>query len=296
MRFVLICQVSLSFILFYRLGNITRFIVLMQLCFNMLIISTSAKFVVCSFYISHWIYFDSVFRTCWVESQKINDLGLTFSPPRVPLIKFVIFKHEHDVEFLPEKISKKFPFLLGLEVYNCSVKLLTRKNFANLNELIELSMPENKLEFIGRDIFADLKSLKFLGLEDNQIEYVNSKSFHQLINLEVLKLSDNKITFLDENIFEKLTNLKVISLSNNKLVEIQENLFKRNSQLKNILLSGNNIKVINSKSFNSLTILQSIDFTGNDCIRERFQNFSSLISVIDQSLLRSSKCYVKTNV
>jgi Leucine-rich repeat (LRR) protein len=104
------------------------------------------------------------------ETTVIDELNMTvvtiIDDPNmtVPTVIRLNFQPNEKINYLLVKVADSFP---NLEMYNalgCSVKEISKENFAGL------------------------KKLKFLNLNFNKIERINSETFEDLVTLEELHL------------------------------------------------------------------------------------------------------------
>lgn len=89
------------------------------------------------------------------------------------------------------------------------------KVFSGLEQLTELNLDHNKVQYISSGVSLGLSNLKFLRLSDNYLTTLNEE-IRYLLSLELLELHQNSLTRLPLGLGE-LSQLKSISLNNNKL-------------------------------------------------------------------------------
>lgn len=191
----------------------------------------NSKSVICKFSNNNWNFFNANLRTCSIQGQAISYIGfkIAFSLDRDS--KGFSIKHNKKVQFIPENLSKILPNLIGVEIWNCSLRIVGVNHFKDLSELLLLDLSFNVIEKIDSYSFIDNSKLKKLLLSHNKINHVNDNLFDPLLNLKALHLSHNKIKFIDSKTFQRLVNIENILLNNNELETIEKNLLKNNQTL-----------------------------------------------------------------
>lgn len=237
-----------------------------------------SKEVSCNFYYIEWFYFNRNLVGCKIENQTIDEEGFVILESRDESVEGLSIEHNENIKFLPENIADTFPNLIGLEVWNCSVKSVERRHFKNLRELKELIIAYNKVKNVDSEAFKDQGKLERLQLTFNRIENLNSETFSHLSNLIELRLGSNKIKVLSQNLFKNLINVKDVSLANNQLESVEKKLFSKCVKLERVWLEGNKIKFLNAETFDGLTKLNYVDLRANVCVNEYYfkHEFSSM--------------------
>lgn len=262
---------------------------------SLAIFASTNQEIHCSFSEIRWDNIGTTLKTCSLNNQSIGSTGLMIDSPLDLTVKALNISQNKDVEYFPEHISDKFPKLVIIQVFNCSLKYVRENDFEGLHELTALNLSLNniakiesgafkdnaKLEYLGIcsnrlkhlsiDLFASLLNLKDLRLQFNEIQFINSKTFHNLVNLKSLNLDSNGIENLDSNIFETLVNLKNISIGGNQLEIIDENLFKHNMNVEKIWLNNNKLNSINFEMFDDMKSLKYVGLEGNNCIDQYYR-------------------------
>lgn len=255
-----------------------------------LLCASAQKEVTCKHYNAQWLYFKRNLFTCRIEKQRIDDVGFIITSTTNTTVDVLDIQSSTDVKFIPENIADKFPQLIALQIFNCSVESISEQNFKSLRKLKYLHLPRNEIESIDKNAFKDLVRLEWLSLFHNNIEYLHSQVFSSLENLkflhvgenrlealspriilplkklEVLNLKKNQIEFLNENIFDVLRNIRNISLSHNRFETIEKSLFKNNSKLEYIWLHANQLKSISSDIFDDMKSLKYVNLEAASCI------------------------------
>lgn len=81
-------------------------------------------------------------------------------------VKALDFQRNRNIEMLPIDVDKNFPNLLLYNAATCSIKLISKKNFANLIKLQDINLKENQIDKIYGDTFEDQTALKRLTLSE----------------------------------------------------------------------------------------------------------------------------------
>lgn len=156
-------------------------------------VQSNQKKINCNFAETVWTLFKEVHETCRVENQVIDGFGFTFTVQNDREHKFITI-NDGTVNFLPEKISESFPILQGLEAIRSSVSLLRNSDLENLNELVELNLSDNNLEYIGGHCFKDLQKVELIILRNNKIRFIDERAFENLKSLRQIILEQNELT------------------------------------------------------------------------------------------------------
>lgn len=251
------------------------------------------KQVTCSFAIKTWSFLERELLTCEISNQAIYSNDYTIVPPIIPskLSRVQAFNvaHNKDVKFIPENLQNSFRQLFTVQVFNCSLNIITEKSLQNLTDLVQLHLLRNVIETIEKEAFRDLSKLEWLSLAHNEIEVLHSKVFTPLVNLKFLDVSNNKIQFvssttfftlqkiefidlgsnqirlIDENLFRNAPSIRNITLDHNMLERVDEKLFISNTKLEYVWLYENNLKVISSEAFGFSENLKYVDLRRNSC-------------------------------
>lgn len=121
-----------------------------------------------------------------------------------------------NVEFLPIRLSLKFPDLVEYNAEGCRLGEISKSHFENLFNLRSLNLNGNRLKTINIDTFRDLCSLEFLllgkflfiwsfwcnslFLVGNEIKTLQSELFKPLRKIQLVKLKSN--VCINENFYD----------------------------------------------------------------------------------------------
>lgn len=82
------------------------------------------------------------------------------------------------------------------------LRSVDRRAFTGFANLLKINLRKNNLTMLNySDVFSGLNNLQEINLYSNQLEFLYTEVFKGLINLKKLDLSDNKLSALDCNLF-----------------------------------------------------------------------------------------------
>jgi len=216
-----------------------------------------------------WSEFDMKLWTFNVNFSIPSDYSELFSK-KSECVKGLNFGSNRKVNFLPIKVYEKFPNIVALNAYECSLKEIRYDNFEKLVELRTLALQYNQISFIPSDSFKDLRNLKHLRLGENQIQSIDEKLFQNLNNLKELNLYNNRISVIPTNALASLTELQNITLSYNKINELNSGHFKNNKKLERVWMENNKITSLSPAMFDDMKNLILVNMRDNNCINYDF--------------------------
>jgi Leucine-rich repeat (LRR) protein len=161
--------------------------------------------------------------------------------------------------FLPLNIASILPNLEELIVASSGLYEITPSTFKDLQKLLVLNMPLNKLQEIPIDSFKDLENLLELDLSFNKFDSLPPGAFNGLNNLQKLNVNGNFLATINFEVVEKLTSLKVL------------------------LMRENQLKFISANLLEPLDKLEQLDFTNNVCINKSHP--SETIKLIESTII-----------
>jgi Leucine-rich repeat (LRR) protein len=258
----------------------------------------------CEYESSNWIYVNKTLEGCRISNQTIKDKAAIIESGFIGSYKAFNIKNDKNVEFIPTNIGEKFPNIVALQIFNCSIRKIGSKHFNNLHKLIQLTFTKNeiaevddkpfedqtKLEWLGLaenkitrlygTTFSKLRNLKLLNLEGNQIVEIHYQLFKPLTSLNSLNLDKNNIKDLYDDVFNGLINVQYIYLSGNKIKSLETDLFQYKIKLIQVWLDSNKINEIWPSVFDYLNDLTYVNLTKNMCINSDFaKNNTNLMFV-----------------
>jgi BTB/POZ domain len=127
--------------------------------------------------------------TCFVNSASITEEGA----------KIISFKGNHvrgrrdedveaisfsdtTVECFPRDLIFFYPGLKAVEINNCGLKNITKKDLIGLENIEELTIDSNELTLLPDNLLSDMPKLKRISFYDNKLEFVNSEVLEPIIN------------------------------------------------------------------------------------------------------------------
>ena len=118
----------------------------------------------------------SVFKGIHQESKTNRDVeGLSFFGKKV--------------EQFPRGIQNFFPILTCLQIADCGLKKIARRDLLGLENLKFLFLNQNKLKALPDNLFKNMSKLEELDFSGNKITRMSSNLFKPL-NKEILNLAD----------------------------------------------------------------------------------------------------------
>lgn len=133
-----------------------------------------------------------VLKSCIMDSIKIDSSEFTIGSAKDETVEEIYFDHNPNLSFLPKAIGEKFPNLLSLSAWDCSLIIVSKDNFINLSSVRRMALNENQITTISAETFKDLQSLEWLFLDHNRIKSLNAEVFESLPRLKLLSLVSNK--------------------------------------------------------------------------------------------------------
>lgn len=216
-------------------------------------------------------------------NETVYSEDSTISAKRTETTEAISFENNKRIAFLPVKVYRTFPNLVAYEVFDCSLRSVTYKNFERLNRLQFVGLEKNQLRHIPDDTFRNLRQIQHIYLYGNELTHVDEKTFETLENLRNINLKENQIDYISEGTFDNLIELRNVSLANNNIRMLNENHFKHNKNIEYIWLSRNKINQLSPTTFQSMRYLKYVDLRGNQCISRSFREgkFKEMVKRIE---------------
>lgn len=104
-------------------------------------------------------------KTCIIKQTELEFNNITIGT-RDESIVGLNFGDNKKVSFLPKDINKIFPTLFVYGAHGCSIKSISKHDFADMGWLKALFLQSNSIEIIDGDTFEDLESLEDLDLSN----------------------------------------------------------------------------------------------------------------------------------
>lgn len=121
------------------------------------------------------------FVDCFMDqTTAITSDTVKISDAREESISKLWFDHNSKIFFLPIEIHEKFPNLIQINAFNCSISTISKSNFVKLSKLRILYLENNKIEKIDSDTFDDLISLEEIDLSKCFLSFKKNLNFSSL--------------------------------------------------------------------------------------------------------------------
>ncbi|XP_043923680.1 leucine-rich repeat and fibronectin type III domain-containing protein 1-like protein [Protopterus annectens] len=163
--------------------------------------------------------------------------------------------------FVPPGIDRETGELRLMDNF---ITTLRTKDFANMTNLIHLTLSRNTISQIMPYTFFDLKTLHALHLDSNRLTIINDEHFKGMTNLRHLILSSNQLYHMSENSLEDfIETLEDLDLSYNNLVHVPWETIGRLISVNTLSLDHNLIEYVPEGVFSNLQKLARLDMTSN---------------------------------
>ncbi|NXJ86926.1 LFN1L protein, partial [Trogon melanurus] len=174
---------------------------------------------------------------------------------------FTILCTKTGLLFVPPSIDRRTAELRLMDNF---ITTLRRKDFANMTNLIHLTLSRNTISQIMPYAFFDLKGLHALHLDSNRLTYINEDHFKGLVNLRHLILSNNQLSYISPGSLDDFVEtIEDLDLSYNNLVDVPWETIAKLSNVNTVSLDHNLIEVVPEGIFSNLHKLARLDMTSN---------------------------------
>jgi Leucine-rich repeat (LRR) protein len=161
------------------------------------------------------------------EKCRINDLNLSkstfgtnFTLPRskyLTTVQFIEFWSSGKVAHLPLNLTKLFPKLEHFRIQESDIPILRNNLFESQHSWIEhLYFRNNGIQMIEEHAFAELTDLVELDLSQNKLKSLSKNLFHSNTKLHLIDLRDNQINVIEPQTFRDLNELQRIYANGNE--------------------------------------------------------------------------------
>lgn len=130
-------------------------------------------------------------KTCRIDVKTVIDTEDVFFEKSDENLNEIYADSNHNINFLPKNIYEKYPNLISMSIWYCSLESVSKDSFQRLTMLRRLALNYNQLKVIKTDTFEDLVNLEWLFLDNNKIVDVDGQAFVTLANLKILSLNNN---------------------------------------------------------------------------------------------------------
>ncbi|NXY12471.1 LFN1L protein, partial [Pteruthius melanotis] len=174
---------------------------------------------------------------------------------------FTILCTKTGLLFVPSGIDRRTAELRLMDNF---ITTLRKRDFANMTQLIHLTLSRNTISQIMPYAFSDLKGLHALHLDSNRLTSITEEHFKGLINLRHLILSNNQLSFISpRSLDDFLETIEDLDLSYNNLVDVPWATVAKLSNVNTVSLDHNLIEFVPEGIFSNLHKLARLDMTSN---------------------------------
>ncbi|KAI8509312.1 Leucine-rich repeats, typical (most populated) sub-containing protein [Branchiostoma belcheri] len=171
-----------------------------------------------------------------------------------------VYCNHRNLKAVPVEIQ---PSTKSLYLQGNNFTVIRSNTFANLTNLVRLSLAVSNIHVLEEDAFVGLKKLRYLNLPDNNISQIASKLFQGFSTLQLLDLDDNNIQTLPSGLFIRMFSLKTLHLNNNNISNLEKFAFRGLKNLLDLHLKENSIASISTEAFVGLENLQHLYLNEN---------------------------------
>lgn len=189
---------------------------------------------------------------------SLPSIGLN---PKTHVLKF----DNNTLNFLPSRlfVDHNLLQLQHLFLSNCQIRTIADQAFFQLNNLIELDLSYNHLNYFPSAALQPLSKLKRIQLSGNPIKQMKENDFSSSLfnHLTHLEVSNAQLESIED--LKTLKKLELLDLSSNNLNQLAEDLFCPLTNLKKLNLANNQLT-----NFKSLGLSAVYHVTGHLCLQE----------------------------
>jgi Leucine-rich repeat (LRR) protein len=121
------------------------------------------------------------------------------------------------IDYIPVEIFTEFPNLNEIKIEDSKIPILKENLFGDECEKIKiLWLRSNGIKIIERKAFYHLKNLVVINLSRNKIERITENIFQTNSKLEFVYFQENQIKALNPAIFRHLNHLKAVGFRSNR--------------------------------------------------------------------------------
>ncbi|NWS14689.1 LFN1L protein, partial [Pachyramphus minor] len=163
--------------------------------------------------------------------------------------------------FVPPALDRRTAELRLMDNF---ITVLRRRDFANMTNLLHLTLSRNTISQIVPLAFADLRGLHALHLDSNRLTALGDEHLKGLVNLRHLILSNNQLSSVSPRSLDDFVDtIEDLDLSYNNLVEVPWQTVARLSNVNTVSLDHNLIEFVPEGIFSNLHKLARLDMTSN---------------------------------
>ena len=172
---------------------------------------------------------------------------------------------------LPTGIFAELHNLVELSLGNHSLTQLPAGTFADLGALKKLDLRENSFSSLSANMFAGLTALEGLDLSGSRwyldpgimLKTAHEDAFIGLHNLRGLSIAQHELSALPEGVFRDLGELRSLNLWNNSLRRLPEGIFAGLNKLESLRLESNQLTELPDGIFAGLRKLEELSLANN---------------------------------
>ncbi|XP_017695509.1 PREDICTED: leucine-rich repeat and fibronectin type III domain-containing protein 1-like protein isoform X2 [Lepidothrix coronata] len=174
---------------------------------------------------------------------------------------FTILCTKTGLLFVPPALDRRTAELRLMDNF---ITVLRRKDFANMTNLLHLTLSRNTISQIMPLAFADLRGLHALHLDSNRLTALRDDHLKGLVNLRHLILSNNQLSSVSPRSLDDFVDtIEDLDLSYNNLVDVPWETVARLSNVNTVSLDHNLIEFVPEGIFSNLHKLARLDMTSN---------------------------------